>query len=184
MSDSKLSFTEKVLSKSELLYSAAQIKTALDAIALTMNERLEHTSPLVLCVMKGGIIFTGQMLTRLNCELELDYIHVTRYRNQTSGNQLEWLVYPDADLNGRVVVILDDILDEGITLKAIVEYCKSKGAKDVISAVLVHKVHDRCVDGIQSDYVALSVHDKYVFGYGMDYKGKLRHLNAIYAINE
>jgi len=149
-----------------------------------LNARLLGENPLVLCVMKGGIVFTGHLLTRLSCTPELDYIHVTRYRNQTSGGELEWLVYPETPIAGRTVLILDDILDEGITLNAIVEYCHTQDAKEVITAVLLHKKHDRCKAGVSSDYVALEVEDRYVFGFGMDYKGQLRHINAIYAIGE
>ena len=115
---------------------------------------------------------------------ELDYIHVTRYQNQTAGNKLDWLVYPQTSIKDRTVLIIDDILDQGITLSAIVEYCKNQGAKEVVSAVLVHKKHDRYKSDVDCDYVGLEVEDRYVFGYGMDYKGKLRHLDAIYAVAE
>ena len=175
---------QQVLARAELIYDADKISTALDNIASHLNKRLENKNPLVLCVMQGGIVFTGQLITRLTGNLELDYIHATRYRNQTSGDKLDWLVYPRTSLKGRTVLILDDILDEGITLDAIIEYCYKQGAKEVITAVLLHKKHNRCKAGVSSDYVALEVGDRYVFGFGMDYKGQLRHINAIYAIGE
>ena len=175
---------QKVLSCAELIYDTDKISAALDNVASQLNKRLENKNPLVLCVMQGGLIFTGQLITRLTSNLELDYIHATRYRNQTLGDKLDWLVYPRASLKGRTVLILDDILDEGITLDAIVEYCYKQGAKEVITAVLLHKIHDRCKAGVTSDYVALEVGDRYVFGFGMDYKGQLRHMNAIYAIGD
>lgn len=175
---------EQVLSNADLIYDAEQISKALEGIACQLNQRLENKNPLVLCVMKGGVVFTGHLVTQLTGPLELDYIHVTRYRNQTSGDQLSWLVYPRASLKDRTVLILDDILDEGITLHAIVEYCYRQGAKEVITAVLLHKKHDRCKAGVKPDYVALEVEDRYVFGFGMDYKDQLRHINAIYAIGK
>jgi hypoxanthine phosphoribosyltransferase len=175
---------QHILSRAELIYDAEQISSALDNIASQLNNRLEHKNPLVLCVMQGGIIFTGQLVTRLTGNLEMDYIHATRYRNQTLGDKINWLVYPRATLKDRTVLILDDILDEGITLDAIVKYCRKQGASEVISAVLLHKKHGRCKSGVSSDYVALEVEDRYVFGFGMDYKGQLRHMNAIYAIGE
>lgn len=180
--DNKENSIDDVLSSADLIYTSDQINAALDALALKLNTRFSNTNPLILCVMKGGVVFTGQLLTRLSCMSDLDYIHVTRYRNQTSGNQLEWLVYPETAINDRTVLILDDILDQGITLSAIVEYCKKEGAKEVISAVLVHKKHDRYKVDMHCDYIGLEVEDKYVFGFGMDYKGKLRNLNAIYAV--
>ena len=175
---------EEVLSQAKLIYDNQQISDALDDLGNDLNLRLKNLNPLVLCVMQGGIIFTGHLVTRLTVDLELDYIHATRYRNETTGDKLNWLVYPRVSLENRAVVILDDILDEGITLHAITEYCYQQGASEVISAVLLHKNHDRCKEGVKSDYTALEVDDHYVFGFGMDYKGQLRHLNGIYAVKE
>ena len=173
-----------VLSKAELIYSNEQVAQAIDAMALQLNERLKESQPLLLCVMNGGLVFTGHLLTRLNCFPQVDYVHATRYRNETSGSTLDWRAYPSNNLKNRTVLILDDILDEGITLKAIIEYCHEQGAKEVLSAVLVQKKHNRCVEGLISDYVGLEVEDKYVFGFGMDYQSQLRHLNGIYALSE
>ncbi|MDA3870043.1 MAG: hypoxanthine-guanine phosphoribosyltransferase [Gammaproteobacteria bacterium] len=175
---------EKVLSRASLIYSSSQVSAAIDAIAAQLNERLKATQPLLLCVMNGGLVFTGHLLTRLTCFPQVDYIHATRYRNQTTGSTLDWRVYPSVDLKNRTVVILDDILDEGVTLKAIVDYCYEQGAKEVVSAVLVRKKHSRCIEGLESDYVGLEVEDRYVFGFGMDYQSQLRHLNGIYALSE
>ena len=173
-----------VLSKAELIYNAEQVADAIDVIAEKLNQRLKDAQPLILCVMNGGLVFTGHLVTRLNCFPQIDYLHATRYRDQTSGTTLDWRAYPNSDLKNRTIVILDDILDEGITLKAIVEYCHDQGAKEVLTAVLIQKIHDRCVEGLISDYVGLEVADKYVFGFGMDYQSQLRHLNGIYALSE
>lgn len=175
---------EKIIENAELIYDADQISQAIDDMAYAINARLKNTNPLLLCVMNGGLIFTGHLVIRLNCFPQLDYIHATRYRNQTTGSSLDWKAYPGNDLKNRTVLILDDILDEGITLKAIVEYCREQGAKQVLTAVLVRKKNDRREDSIQCDYLGLEVEDKYVFGFGMDYRSQLRHLNGIYALNE
>ncbi|MDH5388865.1 MAG: hypoxanthine-guanine phosphoribosyltransferase [Gammaproteobacteria bacterium] len=173
-----------ILSKAELIYSNEQVSMALDTMALELNDRLSGTQPLLLCVMNGALVFAGHLLTRLNCFPQVDYIHATRYGDHTCGSTLDWRAYPSNDLKNRTVLILDDILDEGITLKAIIEYCHKQGAKEVLSAVLVQKKHKRCVEGLKSDFVGLEVEDKYVFGFGMDYQSQLRHLNGIYALSE
>ncbi|MCK5002719.1 MAG: hypoxanthine-guanine phosphoribosyltransferase [Gammaproteobacteria bacterium] len=173
-----------ILSRSHLIYSAEQVAQAIDSIAAQLNDRLKGAQPLLLCVMNGGLVFTGHLLTRLNCFPQVDYIHATRYRNEISGSTLDWRAYPQKDLKDRTVLILDDILDEGITLKEIIDYCCEQGAKEVITAVLIKKKHDRCQDGVESDYVGLEVEDKYVFGFGMDYKSQLRHLNGVYSLSE
>ena len=174
---------QQVLQRAELLFDTADIDSAIDMLAQRLTGRLEHAAPLVLCVMQGGLMFAGKMMPLLPLDAEFDYIHATRYRNSTTGYALEWLAYPKMKLENRTVLILDDILDEGYTLAAIEQYCRQQGAKDVISAVLVQKKHDRLKPGMRCDYVALEVDDRYVFGYGMDYKGKLRHLDRIYAIS-
>ena len=174
---------QQVLQQAELVFDAAYIDSAIDKLAQRLTERLGDASPLVLCVMQGGLMFTGKIMPLLPLDAEFDYIHATRYGNNTTGDVLKWLAYPKMKLENRTVLILDDILDEGYTLAAIEQYCWQQGANDVISAVLLQKRHDRLKPAMRCEYVALEVDDRYVFGYGMDYKGKLRHLNRIYAIS-
>ena len=168
----------------KLVFDNAEISQAIDHLADRLNKQLVGETPVALCVMQGGLIFSGHLIPRLQCMLDIDYIHATRYGNTTSGGQLTWKSYPDTALNGRTVLILDDILDEGHTLQSIQNYCQQQGANKVISAVLVRKNHQRCVASGLTDNVALDVEDKYVFGFGMDYDGKYRQLDSIYALNE
>lgn len=168
----------------KLVFDNTEILAAIDRLADRLNQQLEGETPVVLCVMQGGLIFSGHLIPRLKCMLEIDYIHATRYGNTTSGGELSWKSYPDNDLSGRTVLILDDILDEGNTLQSIIKYCETQGASKIISAVLVRKHHDRCVDHELTDNIALDVEDKYVFGFGMDYDGKYRQLDSIYELYE
>jgi len=173
--------------QAELIFNAQQITSALSLQAKQINTCLQalpgnSEPPIILPVMNGGLIYAGQLLPLIDIPVQVDYIHATRYRNTTEGFSLEWKAYPQHDLSNRVVVILDDILDEGLTLDAIIKFCKEKGAKTVLSAVLVTKLHERRSENIVADFSALSVPDRYVFGYGMDYKGHLRNLDSIYAL--
>ena len=167
-----------------LVYSHAQVEAALDDLAVALNRHFAGRTVTALCVMNGGLIFAGQLLPRLNFDVRIDYCHATRYRDTTRGSDLEWHARPRGDLADRCVLVLDDILDEGITLDAIVAACNRAGAAEVVSAVLLDKHHDRRIDGCDADYAALTVDDRYVFGFGMDYQGAYRHLDAIYAIDE
>jgi hypoxanthine phosphoribosyltransferase len=173
---------QQLLQQAELIYDTATIDSAINRLAQRLTERLDDPAPLVLCVMQGGLMFTGKIMSLLPLAAEFDYIHATRYGDSTTGEALQWLAYPKKKLANRTVLILDDILDEGHTLAAIETYCWEQGAKEVISAVLLQKKHERTKTGMHCDFVALEVDDRYVFGYGMDYKGKLRHLNSIYAM--
>lgn len=172
---------QTVLQEADLLCSQAEVEQGLDRMSVAITHLLQDEFPICLSVMLGGLIFSGQLLTRLHFPLELDYIHATRYQNTTQGNELEWKKRPNLCLEGRIVLIMDDILDEGITLQSIMEYCYQAGASKVYSAVLVDKERKRT--GLQkADFVAITVPDRYVFGYGMDYKGHLRHVAGIYAV--
>lgn len=166
-----------------LLHDRQQVEVALDNMAARITEQLADSNPVVLCVINGGIIATGQLLTRLNFPLTLDSIHASRYRNQTSGSDIHWLFTPTTPLKGRTVLVVDDILDEGHTLRAIVDWCKEQGAAEVFSAVLADKDLSASKP-IQADFVGLTVANRYLFGYGMDYKGYLRNASGIYACKE
>lgn len=154
---------------------------AITKMAAEITGSLEATSPIVICVMGGGVVFSGQLLTQLDFPLELDYVHASRYQNKTVGKTLEWKALPKSDLTGRTVLLLDDILDEGITLKEIQNKCLSLGATKVLTAVLIEKKLDH-EKPIKADFVGLEVPNEYVFGYGMDVYGWWRNLPAIYAL--
>ena len=166
------------------LHEPEAVHQALDRMAEAITAELGDSLPVVLCVLTGGIIPTGHILTRLSFPLETDYLHATRYRGETSGEEVEWLGKPGISLQGRTVLIVDDILDEGHTLAQVLDFCRDAGASRVLAAVLIEKQHDRRVPGVSADFVGLQVEDRYVFGFGMDYKNYLRNLNGIYALGE
>ena len=131
--------------------------------------------------MSGGVPFAGHLMTQLNFPLEFDYLHVTRYGQETSGGALSWRSAPWTSVKDRVVIVLDDILDEGMTLAAIVERLKELGAKACYTAVATEKLNGK-KKPIKADFVALTVPDRFVFGFGMDVRGHFRNLPAIYAM--
>lgn len=172
-----------VLADADLLAGAAEVSAAMDRLAGVMTAQLADKKPIMLCVMNGALIFAGQLLTRLVFPLEVEYVHATRYGSDTKGGSLHWIVRPARDLEGRTVVLLDDILDEGVTLDAIAEYCREAGAAEVLMAVLVDKIHHRKVKpGYKADFTGLETDDRFLFGYGLDYKGFWRNAPGIYAV--
>lgn len=170
-----------VLEQADVLYNESEVEAVLDRMATEISASLADKNPLLLCTMIGGIVTAGKLLTRLHFPLSIDYIHATRYRGKTQGAELHWIARPTESLAGREVLIIDDIFDEGLTLKALVEDCRQAGAAAVHTAVLVEKqCPKRCELAV--DFLGLHVEDRYVFGYGMDYKGYLRNANGIYAV--
>jgi len=137
----------------------------------------------VLVVMNGGLIPAGLLLPRLAFPLKVDYLHATRYRERTFGTDLKWIKEAEEPLAGRHLLVIDDILDEGHTLAAILEHCRAAGAAEVLSAVLLKKEHGRSI-GLEADFTGLQVPDRYLFGYGMDYGGYWRNAPGIFALKE
>lgn len=175
---------ERVLAGADMLYSEFQVEAAMDTMAIEMTRVLKGSNPVLVGVMLGGVVPLSGLLMRLEFPLQLDYLHATRYGGGTRGGDLHWLALPGTNMNGRVVVVVDDILDEGVTLKCIVDACHAQGAEAVYSAVLLEKRHARKSGLEKADFTGLSVEDRYVFGYGMDYHGYLRNARGIYAVSE
>jgi hypoxanthine phosphoribosyltransferase len=164
------------------LVSPEGVQASVARVAEAVTVDLEDRDPIVLCVMIGGLRFTSDLIGRLDFPLEVDYLQVSRYRDQTRGGELDWRRYPSVNLRGREVLIVDDILDEGITLAAVVRHCEDVGAASVSTAVLVDKQVPR--RDIEADYAALTAPNRYLFGEGMDYKGYGRNLRGIWALGD
>ncbi|MDG1024393.1 MAG: hypoxanthine-guanine phosphoribosyltransferase [Gammaproteobacteria bacterium] len=175
---------EEIAGRSTCLHDEGEVESALDYMAASISAELSSKNPLLICIMHGGLIISGKLATRLDFPLQMDYLHATRYRAETSGKDLQWKVYPSESLRGRHVLLVDDILDVGTTLKLVVEYCRQQGCESVHTAVLLDKHHTRKEPGVVADFVGLEVADYYLFGYGMDYKGYLRNATGIFAIAE
>lgn len=172
----------RTLAESDQLVSESNVVAAIARIADEMTAELKDLNPVLICCMNGGLVFAGQLLTKLVFPLQVDYVHATRYGHEINGVALDWKVRPQLDLQGRTVVLLDDILDEGVTLAAIAEHCRQLGATKVMMAVLVEKLHLRKVTpGMRADFTGIEVGDRFLFGYGLDYKGYWRNAPGIYA---
>jgi len=171
----------RVYRGADRLYSLEQVEAAIDRMASEIHAQLGERNPVVLCVMSGAVVPIGRLVSRMDFPMQLDYCHATRYRGEIRGGDLHWLSEPRESLVGRTVLIVDDILDEGYTLHALIGACTRLGAASVHTAVVVVKRHDRGM-GLEADFWALEVGDRYVFGYGMDYRGYLRNVPGIFAV--
>lgn len=173
----------RVEAQAACLFNETQVEQAIAALAQQITARLGESNPLLLPVMNGGVVFAGRLLPKLGFPLEVNAITATRYGGTTSGGDIRWLLEPSLPLQGRSVLIVDDVLDEGITLAEIIRYCHAKKAAAVYAAVLVEKDLGK-PKPCQADFVALHTGNEYLFGYGMDYKGYLRNAAGIYACQQ
>ena len=173
----------RVLETADLVWSEADVDAAYARLARDISSVLGESVPLIIPVMMGGMIPASRILSQLEFPVEVDYVHATRYRGDVQGRTLEWIAHPASDFKGRSVLVVDDILDEGVTLAAIIGHCRELGAREIYCAVLVDKRIGRPRVYSRADFTGLEVDDRYVFGCGMDYQGYFRNLPGIYALN-
>ncbi len=172
---------QQLLKNADLIYSKVEVDVAISRLATQISQDIQDQSPLVITVMNGGLYFAGQLLPQLSFALEADYLQASRYNGETIGQEVKWGKAPTEKLKGRIVLLLDDILDEGHTLVAIRDKCLSLGAVHVKIAVLTEKTLAQSKP-IQADYVGLTLPNRYVFGCGMDVYGWWRNLPEIRAL--
>jgi hypoxanthine phosphoribosyltransferase len=173
----------EVLADAELLFGPDEVQSALRRVAQEINGVLADQHPLVLSVMGGAVVFTGQLLPLLDFPLDFDYLHVSRYGNHKQGGELHWKVAPRENVRGKIVLVLDDVLDEGETMRAIKQRVMELGAAKFYCAVFADKNNGKSKP-IHADFVGLELPNRFVFGYGMDIHGAWRNLPAIYAVKE
>jgi hypoxanthine phosphoribosyltransferase len=174
----------RALEQGECLCSEAQVAAAYDRLAARIAPCVRDLNPVVLCVMIGGLVPTAELIRRFDFPFELDYLHATRYRGETTGTDLHWKAGPGIDVGGRHVLVVDDILDEGDTLTAILNRLRRQAPQSLLSAVLVEKQHGRRDPALKADFTGLRVADRYLYGCGLDYLGYLRQVSGIYTVPE
>ena len=173
----------RILDTAELICPAGVVTETVTRMAREISAALADAFPLVLCVMRGSVVFTGQLLPQLRFPLELDYVEVTRYGTEIRGGDVTWKVTPGPGVAGRVVLLLDDILDEGRTLAVIREKLLALKAQRVMIAVFCEKDTGR-PKLVSPDFMGVRLPDRYVFGFGLDVRGAWRNLPEIYALKE
>lgn len=175
-----------ILSRSELIHSPSDVAAAFDGMAAQINdalfEPLGEGDLLMLPVLKGGMYPAVQLMSRLTVPFTVDYLHASRYDGSIEGGELAWRAEPFTSLEDRVVLIVDDIFDQGRTLQAIVDYCHQGGASQVLSAAFLLKRRHSYSTEYRPDFLGLEVDDRYVFGCGMDFEEYFRGLPEVRAL--
>ena len=171
-----------VRERATLLIAKEDVERGFDRLATELNLAFDDKNPVILALMKGGLVTAGILIPRLNFPLELDYVHATRYGDTTAGGALAWERPVPEKITNRHVLIIDDLLDHGVTLQHVISACKKLAPISITTAVLLKKdLSPR--EGIDDvDYFAVEIPNKYVFGYGMDYHGYWRNADGIYAV--
>ena len=161
-----------------VLVSESEISDICDRIAARINEDYKNSKSLVLvCILKGSLMFTSELMKRVNLPLEIEFMKVSSYGAGTSSSGVVniHLDIKRQDFTNTDFIIVEDIIDSGRTLSHLVKYFSEKGANSVKTCTLLDKPERRTVDFV-ADYVGKVVPDKFVIGFGLDYDEKYRNL--------
>ena len=187
MQDFHYTRARELMTHAEEIVSAGEVQAAVTHVADILNARFDNDDtgafPLVLGVMGGAVVFTGGLLPQLRFPLEFDYIHVTRYGNLDKGGEVVWKVIPRQDVTGRIIIVVDDILDEGETLAHVKQRLLDMGAAEVILAVFADKDLGK-TKPVTADIVGLTIPNQFVVGFGMDAHGYWRNLPGLWVIRD
>jgi len=175
---------QAILDNSRVLFDRNEVNAAVQKMADEINAYYGNEPLILISVLTGAIIPAAWLITKLKMPVQMDFVHATRYRGGLYGAELEYRVPPRLDLEGKNILIVDDIFDEGHTLAAIKGSVEKRKAGSVKMAALVRKDHDRGLSRDYVDFVGMDVPDVYVFGCGMDAYEEWRHLDEIWVFEQ
>ena len=164
------------------LMNADDVAATFRRMGREITAQLADSNPVVLAVMHGGAFTAVELCRHFDFPYEFAYVHASRYGNELAGGDLGWLVEPKPQLAGRSILLVDDILDEGVTLSALHAALARVGVGAVWTAVFAVKALAKPIERPRADFICTTVEDVYVFGCGMDYKGYWRSLPGLYAV--
>jgi len=178
----KSGYETRIPEGSRKIITHHEIEEHVTRVANDIELRLGNTLPVLLGIMNGATCFSGTLLPKLDFPLEYDTFSISRYGKNTIGGAVKSSAYPATSIRSRTVLILDDILDQGVTLRSARRWAIEQGAEQVVTAVLITKKSQGVTRALTADFSCFTVGDEFVFGFGMDINGLWRNLKDIYAI--
>lgn len=167
----------------ETLISEEEIIQRIDALGKAITQNFEGQDLVVICVLKGAFMFCSDLIKRINVPLKLEFISLSSYGDNTQGSgsvRLEMDI--TANIEGKNVLIVEDIVDSGLTIKTLMEIMAVRKPKEVRLASLLFKP-SKLKHPVKIDYLGFEIEDKFVIGYGLDYAGRYRELPYIGVLN-
>lgn len=168
----------------EVLISEEQLKARLDELAAEITHDYKDLCPVIVCVLKGAVIFMADLVRRLDFELEIDFMAVSSYGLSTdSSGVVRILKDLDTDIKGRHVLVVEDIIDSGLTLTYLLKNLNSRGPASLEVCTLLNKPSRRKTS-LPCRYTGFSIPNAFVIGYGLDYAEQGRNLSFIAELDE
>ncbi len=165
----------------ETSISEATIQQEIRRIAETMNHDLAHKNPIFLGILNGAFMFASDLFKLINFPCQITFLKLASYDGTKTSGTVKQLIGINQDLKNRTVVLLEDIVDTGITLDTILRQLNGYEPKEILVATMLHKP-DALQKNVQLDYVGFEIPDEFVVGYGLDYDGYARNLPEIYSL--
>jgi hypoxanthine phosphoribosyltransferase len=165
--------------KFKLLLQASEINSAVEEVAKRMNASLKNENPLFLVVLNGAFMFAADLMKKITIDCELSFIKVSSYEGTSSTSSLKQILGLEENIEGRTIVIIEDIVDTGFTVETIINQLQLKKPAAIQIATLLYKPDAFCKK-FNLDYIGMSVPNEFLVGYGLDYNGRGRNLAAIY----
>ena len=161
----------------------AEIKERVKALAEQMSKDLEGKDPLFLGVLNGSFIFAADLMREMTIPCEISFVKLASYQGTTSTGKVREVLGINEDLSGRTVVIVEDIVESGRTMRQMIESLGTRNPESVRICTLFFKP-EKLKEDLNLDYVAFSIPDDFILGYGLDYDGLGRELKDVYTIVE
>ena len=159
--------------------SEAEIQTAIKKVADKMNVELAGKNPIFICVLNGAFMYASDLYKNITIDSEITFMRMKSYEGMATTGHVKCISGLTEDLTGRTIVVLEDIIDTGFTMKGIIEQLKEKGAKEVIISTLLFKPEALKVKDLKIDYIAMEIPNAFIVGYGLDYDEMGRNLRDI-----
>jgi hypoxanthine phosphoribosyltransferase len=166
-----------------VLINKEEITTKVRQLAQKINKDYYKRVPVLIGVLKGSFVFMADLIRQLSIEIEISFVELSSYDETESMGEVEYLKGLDIEIEGRDVVVIEDIVDTGLTLASLFKYLKSKNPSSLKLCALTSKPSRRKKE-IEIDYLGFKVPNKFIVGYGIDYKEKYRQLSEIYYIKK
>ncbi len=165
----------------ELFIDANTIQESIKRIAADINKDLDGTDPIFIAILNGSFMFAGDLMKHVTIPSEITFVRIASYKGLTSTKNMKEVLGLKEDIQGRTIVILEDIVDTGHTIEGLLNQFKAHGPKEIKVATLLFKPK-ALVKDVNPDYVALEIPNDFIVGYGLDYDGYGRNLQDIYKI--
>ena len=169
--------------KFALSISEIEIQAAVKRVGEAINREMADSNPLFICVLNGAFMFAGDLMKTVNFPCEITFVKLSSYDGLVTTGSVKEVIGLNESVVGRNVIVVEDIVDTGITMEKIIGSLNAKGAKSIKVATFLQKPEALQRD-IQVDYVAMKIPNQFIVGYGLDYDGYGRNLKEIYTVVE